>query len=87
MLSRVRALHRSSNKIVLMDEVQNLLQPSPEIQKSKQRVLMLDKLKCMLATATNCVLVGFTATPLSDRADDARSLLDIIKGPRAKELP
>ena len=70
----------SSNKIVLMDEVQNLLQPSPEIQKSKQRVLMLDKLKCMLATAKNSVLVGFTATPLVGDDEAAKPLLDVIKG-------
>ncbi|KAL3928708.1 MAG: hypothetical protein SGPRY_002276 [Prymnesium sp.] len=69
-----------SNKIVLMDEVQNLLQPSAEIQKSKQRVLMLDKLKSMLATATNSVLVGFTATPLVGEEEEAKPLLDVIKG-------
>jgi hypothetical protein len=63
-----------------MDEVQNLLQPSPEIQKSKQRVLMLDKLKCMLATAKNSVLVGFTATPLVGDDEAAKPLLDVIKG-------
>ena len=63
-----------------MDEVQNLLQPSPEVQKSKQRVLMLDKLKCMLATAKNSVLVGFTATPLVGDDEAAKPLLDVIKG-------
>jgi len=67
-----------------MDEVQNLLQPSPEIQKSKQRVLMLDKLKCMLATAKNTTLVGFTATPLVGDDEAAKPLLDVIKG-RGKE--
>ena len=45
---------------------------------------LLRNLRQMLRTAENSVVVGFTATPLSDRADDARSLLDIIKGPRAK---
>ena len=69
-----------SNKIVLMDEIQNLLQPSAEIQKSKQRVLMLDRLKSMLATATNSVLVGFCATPLTGEHEQAKPLLDVIKG-------
>jgi len=32
----------------------------------------------MLRTAENSVVVGFTATPLSDRADDARGLLDVV---------
>ena len=40
----------------------------------------------MLRTAENSVVVGFTATPLSDRPDDARGLLDVVKGHRAKEL-
>lgn len=81
------APRRSSNKIVLMDEVQNLLQPSAEIQKSKQRVLMLDKLKSMLATATNSVLVGFTATPLVGEEEEAKPLLDVIKGRGRESLP
>ena len=72
----------SSNKIVLMDEVQNLVQPSAEIQKSAQRVEMLQKLKRMLATAKNTVLVGFTATPLLDGENSpAERLLDVIRGP------
>ena len=71
-----------SNKIILMDEVQNLLQPSPEIQKSKTRVLMLDRLKSMLATCTNSVVVGFTATPLvgEPSSPSSKPLLDVIKG-------
>lgn len=73
---------RSSNKIVLMDEVQNLVQPSAEIQKSAQRVEMLQKLKRMLATAKNTVLVGFTATPLIDGENSpAERLLKVIRGP------
>jgi hypothetical protein len=77
---------RSSNKIILMDEVQNLLQPSPDIQKSKQRVLMLDRLKSMLATAKNSVLVGFTATPLVGDEQIVRPLLDLIKGQGRESL-
>ena len=63
-----------------MDEVQNLLQPSPEILKSKQRVLMLDRLKSLLSTAKNSVIVGFTATPLiGEESLTVKPLLDVIK--------
>ena len=72
-----------SNKIILMDEVHNLVNPSDDILKDARRVEMLDRLKLMLRTATNSVLVGFTATPLVETDDGQwsyRPLLDIIKG-------
>ena len=69
-----------------MDEVQNLLQPSPEIQKSAERRAMLDRLRVMLSSATGSVLIGFTATPLVGENEDARPLLNIIKGPRYASL-
>lgn len=69
-----------SNKIILMDEVHNLVKPSHAITKNPTRLLMLDMLKEMLRTCKNSVLVGFTATPLVDADGTARSLLDIIKG-------
>ena len=68
-----------SNKIILMDEVHNLVKPSADIRKSAKRMLMLDMLKHMLLTCKNSVLVGFTATPL-DEEGSSRALLDIIKG-------
>ena len=48
--------------------------------------MMLDKLRDMLRTATNSVLVGFTATPLMDDGSGtltAEKLLDVIKGESA----
>ena len=75
-----------SNKIVLMDEVHNLIAPSDEILRNPRRMQLLRNLRQMLRTAENAVVIGFTATPLSDRADDARGLLDVVKGHRAKAL-
>lgn len=76
-----------SNKIILMDEVHNLVNPSDDIAKDPRRLAMLDRLKYMLQTATNSVLVGFTATPLVEdslvegkKQWTYRPLLDIIKG-------
>ena len=42
-------------------------------------VPMLQRVRKMLATATNTVLVGFTGTPLCDKPADFQSLLGIIK--------
>ena len=69
-----------SNKIVLMDEFHNLINPSPEIRKSPTRSLMLQMLREMLRTAKNSVIIGFTGTPLVGEDGTAKDLLDIIKG-------
>ena len=46
-----------SNKVILMDEVHNLINPSPDILKNEKRSAMLTNLKFMLQTAKNSVLV------------------------------
>ena len=69
-----------------MDEVHNLVKPSDEILRNPRRMQLLRNVRQMLRTAQNSVVVGFTGTPLSDRTEDARALLDIIKGPGASEL-
>ena len=75
-----------SNKIILMDEVHNLVKPSDEILRNPRRLLLLRNVRQMLRTAQNSVVIGFTGTPLSDSPSDAKSLLDIIKGPGAAEM-
>jgi hypothetical protein len=69
-----------SNKVVLMDEFHNLINPSPEIRKSPTRSLMLQMLREMLRTAKNSVIIGFTGTPLVGDDGSAKELLNIIKG-------
>ena len=68
-----------------MDEVHNLVAPSEDIQKDRRRLEMLDRLKYMLYTAQNSVVVGFTATPLVGERHDYTTLLDVIKGRAAVE--
>ena len=46
-----------SNKIILMDEVHNLISPSSDILKSSKRAAAVERLRLMLHTATNSVLV------------------------------
>ena len=69
-----------SNKVILMDEVHNLINPSIEVRKNPTRLLMLTMLKEMLRSCQNSVLVGFTATPLNSDDGTATELLNIIKG-------
>lgn len=44
-----------SNKIVLMDEVHNLVSPAPHLLKNVHCRRSLDRLRTLLATATNCI--------------------------------
>ena len=56
-----------------------------EIQKNKNRVLMLDRLKSMLATCRNSVVVGFTATTLAWTLD-AGSRIHLPPSPEKSEF-
>ena len=47
-----------SNKIILMDEVHNLVRPSQQILRNPKRMEMLRRLRHMLRTATNSVIIG-----------------------------
>ena len=73
-----------SNKIIIMDEVHNLINPSQEMTAPQRQAI--ENLRLMLKTATNSVLVGLTATPLGqgDSPDDEqkwdKELLDVIRG-------
>ena len=56
-----------SNKIVLMDEVHNLVRPSAEILRNEKRMLMLQRLRVLLRTAENSVGIWRSnRTPMAD---------------------
>ncbi|CAK0870720.1 unnamed protein product, partial [Prorocentrum cordatum] len=63
-----------SNKIVLMDEVHNL------VRAQTQYLEQLTNLRELLAGARGMVLAGFTGTPILNEATEGRQLLDVIKG-------
>ena len=67
-----------NNKIVLMDEVHNLVVPSPDVEKYKDK---LQSLARQLSNCTGSVVVGFTATPMKSKREEGERLLGIIKGP------
>merc|ERR1719375_1937145 len=57
-----------------MDEVHNL------VRSRTQYGRQLEALRARLATAEDCLLVGFTATPILSDPAEGRLLLDTIKG-------
>eukprot|EP00443_Scrippsiella_acuminata_P089357 CAMPEP_0115558448 /NCGR_PEP_ID=MMETSP0271-20121206/99438_1 /TAXON_ID=71861 /ORGANISM="Scrippsiella trochoidea, Strain CCMP3099" /LENGTH=1230 /DNA_ID=CAMNT_0002992453 /DNA_START=20 /DNA_END=3709 /DNA_ORIENTATION=- len=63
-----------SNKIVLMDEVHNLVRAQTLFGEQ------LLHLRQLLSTAKGAVLAGFTGTPILSEPQEGRQLLDIIKG-------
>lgn len=63
-----------SNKVVIMDEVHNL------VRLQTQYGEQLARLRSLLSTARGSVLVGFTGTPILNEASEGRQLLDIVKG-------
>ena len=66
------------NKIIIMDEVHNLVQPPPGTD--ARMIKKLAKLRHALYTAKGSVIVGLTATPIVKNANDGKELLRIIKG-------
>lgn len=73
------------NKIVLMDEVHNLVHPDPTFDARRRKAL--DRLKTALFSAENSVIVGLTATPFVDSRADGEELLKIIKGKKYSHAP
>lgn len=61
-------------KIVLMDEVHNL------VRSNTRYTSQLEVLRSKLSKAEDLVLVGFTATPIPNDISEGRLLLDTIKG-------
>jgi len=64
-----------SGKIVIMDEVHNLVRSQTQFGEQ------LDRLRTLLLSARGLVLAGFTGTPILSEPQEGRQLLDIIKGP------
>ena len=68
-----------------MDEVHNLVRPSVEILRNERRMLMLQRLRQLLRTAENSVIIGLSGTPLCDVPVEAAALRGLIKGKAARE--
>lgn len=66
------------NKIILMDEVHNLIKPPKGTD--KQLATRLQRLREALFTAKGSVIVGLTATPFISDEKDGTDLLTMIKG-------
>lgn len=73
------------NKIVLMDEVHNLIRPS--VGTDKRLKTRLDRLRKALFSARNSVIVGLTATPFVKTEQDGKELLQMIRGEEYKDAP
>ena len=82
--ARARALLR--RQIVLMDEVHNLVRPSAEILRNEKRMEMLRRLRQLLRTAENSVIIGLSGTPLCDVPAEALALRNLIKGRHHQSL-
>jgi len=63
-----------SNKIVIMDEVHNLVRAQTQFGEQ------LTHLRELLFRARGMILAGFTGTPILSEPHEGRQLLDIIKG-------
>ena len=50
----------------------NLVRPSADILRNDKRMLMLQRLRQLLRTAENSVIIGLTGTPLCDVPAEAR---------------
>ena len=59
---------------MLLDEVHHLVRPSAEILRNPRRMLMLQRLRQLLRTAENAVVVGLSGTPLCDVPVEAAAL-------------
>lgn len=72
--------HEYSNKVILMDEIHNLISPGLDLAKYRSK---LNKLGDALYNAKNSILGGFTATPIVEGLDKGKELLKVIKGTTA----
>jgi len=68
-----------SNKVVIMDEVHNLVRAESAYEEQ------LRNLRQLLTSAKGTVLAGFTGTPILCEPSEGRQLLDIIKGSASPE--
>jgi len=66
-----------SNKVIIMDEVHNL------VRTKTMYAEQLGRLRELLSSCVGSVVAGFTGTPILGDASEGRRLLDIIKGNEA----
>lgn len=67
------ALHACAHHGALASQqVHNLVRPSADILRNEKRMLMLQRLRQLLRTAENSVIIGLTGTPLCDVPAEAR---------------
>ena len=79
-LTRLHAARLSLTRLRPFHQVHNLVRPSPEILRNDQRMLMLQRLRQLLRTAENAVIIGLSGTPLADVPAEAAALQNLIKG-------
>jgi len=63
-----------TNKVVLLDEAHNL------VRSETRYADQLRRLQAFLLSAESIVLAGFTGTPILDKPEEGRLLLNIVKG-------
>ena len=73
------------NKIILMDEVHNLIRPPPGVD--KRMLKRLKRMRDALYSAKGSIIVGLTATPFVKDETDGKELLRMIKGNEYKDAP
>lgn len=66
-----------NGKMVIMDEVHNLVAPAPEMLRYRSKLEYIAK---NLSSCKNCYIIGFTATPFTNKIEEGERLLKIIKG-------
>lgn len=73
-----------NDKIVIMDEVHNLIKVKADVKRFQTKIQNLRK---ALYTARGSVVVGLTATPIVDNIQDGVNLINEIKGEEYKDTP
>lgn len=66
-----------NNKIIIMDEVHNIIVPSAE---NKKYVNKLNRLNKRLKECENSIVLGFTATPFVNDISEGKDLMNMIRG-------
>ncbi|WP_298329559.1 DEAD/DEAH box helicase, partial [Asticcacaulis sp.] len=75
------------DKIVIMDEAQNLIKPNPEVLKLESTRENLERAREMLRLATKSAVALFTATPVIDDPADGEKLMRIVRGVANEHKP
>jgi hypothetical protein len=73
-----RGANPFDNKVIIMDEIHNLVRPPIGVDASV--IKKLAKLRKLLYEARGSVIVGLTATPLVREVADGKELIRVIKG-------